>query len=115
LEPSKQDQSSDTEAIPAEVTPFPHREQEAALALRRLGIKIHQVGATISASAPERLWERLFNVSFEPPKIQETEDPGQIDKRRFKRANPDLMSLPEQLDGLVSEVSFQEPPDFFDS
>jgi hypothetical protein len=96
--------------IPAEVSAQPQHEREAALAMQRLGVKVLHVGSTISVEAPQSLWESLFHVSFEDRSMRQMDALGE---RPFKRAVTSGLRIPAELRGLVTEVSFQEPPVLF--
>ena len=97
--------------IPAEIEPLPHRANQAALALQRLGFRILHIGATISVQAPRSLWESTFNVSFtEEKKTVMAEIESEV---TYLRAVTDNLVIPEGLESLISEVMFVEPPEFY--
>lgn len=99
------------ELISAEIEPLPNQANQAALALQRLGFRILHIGSTISVQAPRPLWESTFNVSFEEK--QKTVMPEIERDVTYLRAVTDHLVIPEGLDGLIAEVMFVEPPEFY--
>lgn len=98
--------------ISAEITPTPNKSQEAALALQRLGFRILHIGKTISVEAPESLWNSTFNVYFETRKKNIL--PGiEGGETAYRKAITDKMVIPSHLKGLVSDIQFVEPPEFY--
>ncbi len=96
--------------ISAEVEPTPNRANRAALALQRLGFRVLHIGTTISVEGPQPLWESLFNVSFKPRKksvLPEIDD-GEV---TYQEASAGKMRFPTELEDLVAEVVFVEPPE----
>lgn len=97
--------------ISAEVEPVSGKARKAASLLQDIGFTVLHVGPTISVEGPESLWESTFNVSFES--AQKTTI-RQIDERKtYQKALTDEMRLPENLQDLVKEVTFPEPPEFY--
>lgn len=97
--------------ISAEVESLPNKANQAAIALQRLGFKILHIGLTISVQGPQSLWESIFNVSFETRKkiiIAEVEG-GEV---TFQMALTENMRIPLELEDLVSNLMFTEPPEF---
>lgn len=97
--------------VSAEIEPFPSQANQAALALQRLGFRILHIGSTISVQAPRPLWESIFNVSFEKQKRTVMPETGH--EVTYLKALTDHLVIPEGLRGLVSEVMFAEPPEFY--
>ncbi len=98
--------------ISAEIVPFPNQANQAAVALQRLGFRILHVGPTISVQGPQSLCVSTFNVSFEPEKktvLAEMEE----SEVTYKKAFVADMRVPEELQHLVAEVMFVEPPEFY--
>jgi len=96
----------------AEVEPLPDEANRAALALQQLGFRIMHIGPTISVQGPKSLWESLFNVSFEPrtnTSVAEIKG-SEVD---YEKALVTDMRVPRELQDLVSEVTFMEPPEFY--
>lgn len=97
--------------IPAEIEPSSNQANQAALALQRLGFQILHIGPTISVQAPRSLWESTFNVSFqEEKKTVMAEIESEV---IYLRAVTDNLLIPEELESLISEVMFVEPPEFY--
>ena len=97
--------------ISAEIEPLPNQTNQAALMLQRLGFKILHIGPTISVQAPRSLWESTLNVSFtEENKTVMAEIESE---ETYFRAVTDNLVIPEELESLISEVMFVEPPEFF--
>ena len=97
--------------IPAEIEPLPNQANQAALVLQRLGFKILHIGPTISVQAPRSLWESTLNVSFTEENktvIAEIES-----EETYFKALTDNLVIPEELESVISEVMFVEPPEFF--
>lgn len=97
--------------ISAEIEPLPNQANQAALALQRLGFRILHIGPTISAQAPRSLWESTFNVSFEQQKKTDIPEIGR--QVTYLKAITDRLVIPKGLGGLISEVMFVEPPEFY--
>jgi hypothetical protein len=95
--------------ISAEVEPVENQAQRAALALQELGFRVLHIGITISVRGPQVLWESLFNVSFEPERkrVLEEVEGGEVP---YQKALVEHMRLPPELEGLVVDVMFAEPP-----
>lgn len=97
--------------IPAEIEPLPFQANQAALALQRLGFQVLHIGTTISVQAPRELWESTFNVSFTEEKktvMAEIES-----EQTYLRAVTDKLVIPSEVESLISEVMFVEPPEFY--
>ncbi len=96
--------------ISAEIEPLPNQANHAALALQRLGFRILHIGPTISVQGPRSLWESTFNVSFEPKKKTVVAEVvgGEV---TYPKALTENMRIPPELQNLVTEVMFVEPPE----
>ncbi|MCK4782906.1 MAG: hypothetical protein KAV87_04080, partial [Desulfobacteraceae bacterium] len=58
---------------------------------------------------PQSLWAATFNVSFEP-----TKKPSVVEVEvTYQKALVDEMRIPAELQNLITDVLFQEPPGFF--
>ena len=99
--------------VSAEIEPVPDQGTHAAAAMQNLGFRVLHIGTTVSVEGPRALWESEFKVRFEPAEATVIREVGQ--KARFLRANSESIHLPEQLDGLVRDVMFVEPPEFYAS
>ena len=97
--------------VSAEIEPVPDHGTHAAAAMQNLGFRVLHIGTTVSVEGPRALWESEFKVRFEPAEATLIREVGQ--KARFLRANSESIHLPKQLDGLVSDVVFVEPPEFY--
>ncbi len=98
--------------ISAEIEPLPNQANHAALALQRLGFRILHIGPTISVQGPQSLWISTFNVSFELQKktaVAEVEG-GEV---TYQKALVEDMRVPTELQNLIAEVMFVEPPEFY--
>jgi hypothetical protein len=104
---ASQTSSPESDPIPAEVSAQPRREREAARVLQRLGFRVLHIGRTISVEAPESLWTSIFGFSFLDERVRQMDETGEI---TFKRPVEQQVQLPVELEGLVREVSFQQPP-----
>jgi hypothetical protein len=90
--------------IQAEVLAESGREGMAAAAMRRLGFQVLHIGPTISVSGPPEAWQRVFGVSFRAA------PPGPEGACVSAGERP---TIPAELAGLVREVYFVQPPEFF--
>ena len=98
--------------IAAEIEPLPNQANQAALALQRLAFRILHIGPTISVQGRESLWASTFNVSFEACKktvVAEVEG-GEV---TYQKAVTEDMRIPAQLQDLIAEVTFVEPPELY--
>jgi len=98
--------------ISAEIEPLPNQANRAALALQRLGFRILHIGPTISVQGPQSLWVSTFNVSFKLKKetaVAEEEE-GEV---TYKKAWVADIRVPTELQNLIAEVMFVEPPEFY--
>lgn len=84
---------------------------DAARAMQQLGFHILDVGDTISVRAPPELWTSTFAVRFEQRTKQVTE--GVSDT--YLTPLTDQMRTPNNLDELIADVLFVEPPEYFGS
>jgi hypothetical protein len=97
--------------VPAEILPLPNQANQAALALQRLGFRILHIGTTISVQATPLLWQSTFNVSFEVQKKMILPETNQ--EVTYFKAITDKLQIPDHLQALVAEVTFVEPPEFY--
>lgn len=99
--------------ISAETKPKPNQANRAALVLQRLGFHILHIGPTVSVQGPQAAWESTFNVSFEAQKktvVAGLEKGGEI---TYQRAMTDNMRIPTELQDLIDDIMFMEPPELF--
>jgi hypothetical protein len=98
--------------IPAEVSGPPDNLRETALQLQRRGFRVLHTGGTISVQAPAALWQKVFGVRFERrTKRQIKSVKGSAVE--YHVPSEQTVSIPDDLRPYVSEVFFQEPPEFF--
>ncbi|MDP8961181.1 MAG: hypothetical protein M3N32_06155, partial [Actinomycetota bacterium] len=95
----------------AEIEPVAGRVQAAALGLQRLGFRVLHVGPTISVEGPTSLWAAIFNVSFESRQTTSVSELGPDHRAIYQEAG--AVTIPAELEGLVHEVAFVRPPEFF--
>lgn len=98
--------------VSAEVAPAHNRATDAARALERLGLRVLHIGPTISVQGPASLWTSTFNVSFERrtrPGMREVEGSD----LSYLRAQTEQMQIPPEMQDMIREVMFVEPPEFF--
>lgn len=81
----------------------------SARAMQQLGFHILDVGETISVRAPPELWTSTFDVRFEQRTKEVTE--GVTDT--YLTPLTDQMRTPSDLEGLIADVLFIEPPEYF--
>lgn len=98
--------------ISAEIQPLPSQAQQAAKALQNIGFRILHIGPTISVQAPRQLWESTFNVSFVPQRKTVMPEIERSDAT-YQRAVTENMRIPAQLQNVIAEVMFVEPPEFY--
>jgi hypothetical protein len=98
--------------ISAEIESLPNQAKQAALALQRLGFRILHIGPTISVEGQQSLWESTFNVSFEPQKktVLAEMEKGEV---TYQKAQIENIHFPKELQGLIAEVMFVEPPELY--
>lgn len=98
------------EEVAAEVVPAdPQRVRQAAKALQQRGFRVLHVGSSISVVGPRSRWEEAFGASFtaQTKTVQE-----ELDRRRaYLRAEPGSVRVPADLEDLVADVAFVEPPE----
>ncbi len=100
------------EPVSAEVVPASDRATDAARVLEQLGLRVLHIGPTISVQGPASLWTSIFNVSFErraKPRMRGVEG-GEVS---YLEAQTEYMQVPAELQEVVREVTFMEPPEFF--
>jgi hypothetical protein len=98
--------------IPAEVLPLPKQTQQAVRTLENLGFRILYIGQTISVEAPESLWEAIFNISFIDRQKTVMPEIG-IKDVTYSEAVMDNFQIPAQMQDLIAEVMFVEPPQLY--
>ena len=112
LEPTEESKTMAENIISAEVKPTQGKSQQAALALQRLGLRVLHIGPTISVEGRQSIWEAQFHVTFETRKKPVMQE---IPEREvtYQKAMTESLSLPSELEGLIADVMFVEPPEFF--
>ncbi|MDP8927941.1 MAG: hypothetical protein M3O70_04995 [Actinomycetota bacterium] len=101
----------DHPVVAAEIEPVAGRAQAAARGLQRLGFRVLHIGPTISVEGPKSLWAATFNVSFEPRQTTTVSELGPDRGATYQEAG--AVNIPAELEGLVHEVAFVRPPEFF--
>lgn len=98
------------EGIAAEVLPTAAQHTTPAVtALQERGFRVLHVGMSISVQAPRRVWEETFGVVFTP---HTTTVQAQLDRQvTYQRADPESVRVPADLQSLIADVAFAEPPD----
>jgi len=98
--------------ISAEVKPVKNRTKQAAIAVQRLGFRIHYCGDFISVEGNKSLWVSIFNVSF---KLHRQDAGAGLEESEITYEVPlqETIRIPAQLEGLIEEVLFLEPPVLF--
>jgi len=110
--PCPGDDQMNAEPIAAEITPQSGQAKAAALALQRLGFRVLHIGPTISVEGPETLWQSVFDVSFKIQSKDILRDmPG--GETTYRKAITDDMAIPADLQPLISDVAFVEPPELY--
>lgn len=97
--------------VSAEVTYRQGAATATARALQQLGFRIFDVGDTISVQAPRQLWESVFGLEFETRSKQVTD----TTETTYLRPAARSLDIPDNLDDLVTDVLFVEPPRYFAS
>ena len=100
------------EPISAEVSFVPGQSRLAAQSLQRLGFRVLHIGPTISVQGPQELWRRVFNVDFVGA-IRERRPGVPGTEMTYSRAILTDFRIPTDLEGFLTDVAFQEPPEFF--
>jgi len=98
--------------VSAEAIPEPAKERLAAQVLQRLGFRIISTDGTIYLEGEKSLFEETFAIQLE--ELSKHLLPG-ISKgavRTYWRKKGEL-TIPRELEGLVRDVVFPEPPEFF--
>lgn len=98
--------------IAAEVEPVDGKARAAAQKFEQLGFDVHYVGTTISLEAPKKLWEQVFDVEFEKREKESLRGVEGIRATYYWPTSGDP-PIPPLLEGLVTDVHFQEPPEYF--
>jgi hypothetical protein len=99
-------------AISAEVVPAPGQANRAALALQRLGFRVLHMGPTISVQGPQPLWSSVFDVSFKPRKKKAVAGVNGTEVS-YQQAQKEKLRMPQELQSLIEDVMFAEPPEFY--
>ena len=97
--------------ISAEIKPKPNQANKAARALQEKGFQILHISKSISVQAPQNLWEATFQISFSKKTKIISNEASASDS--FQEANKESMKIPVELEYLVEDLHFIEPPEFF--
>lgn len=98
------------ETIAAEVVPTDVAHAgKAAKALQQRGFRVLDVGTSISVTAPRATWEHAFGVVFVSG--TKTVQPEIGRAVAYLRGDPDTLRVPADLEALIADVAFVEPPD----
>lgn len=102
----------EVERIAAEIQTVPNQTDAAARTLKELGFRVLHIGPTISTEGPKDLWESTFNLSFIMHTKESTSEAGggQV---TYLKPRSNRIVVPPNLQHLIEEVMFAEPPDFF--
>ncbi len=98
--------------ISAEVVPNAGKATLAARELQRLGFRIVLIDDTISVQGRQSLWTSTFAIQFER-KRRPLLSGILNDIETFQKAIKNTLNIPEQLQNLVNDVMFIEPPELF--
>jgi len=99
----------DAQRIAAEVVPTGSAHAgRVAKALAQMGLRVLHVGASISVDGTREQWEQRFGVSFVEDEKTVQEELGR--RVSYLRADPASVRVPDDLEGLVADVAFVEPP-----
>jgi hypothetical protein len=99
--------------IAAEIIPLPGRAPAAARALQQAGFHVLRVDeSAVSVQATEQTWKQTFDVSFTKERKERVEG---VPRSSVEYAVPEggPVRVPASLSGLVAEVLFVPPPQFF--
>lgn len=98
------------DSIAAEVTPTTARHaQRAAKVLQQRGFRVLHIGRSISVQAPRELWEEAFGVTFRPRSKTVQQELGR--RVTYPRADAGSVRVPADLQELIADVAFAEPPE----
>ncbi len=98
--------------ISAEIVPLPNQSSQAAIGLQRRGFRILHIGPTISVQGSQSLWVSTFQVAFESQKKSVMAEVERAEVT-YQKALTDTVHIPAELQNLISEVMFVEPPELF--
>jgi hypothetical protein len=98
--------------VAAEIVPQPEQAQIAAKALQQLGFRILRIDSHVSVEAPERIWTKVFKVSFKKETKRRFE-PSASSSMEYGVPKEDAVRIPDSLRKLIAEVIFIQPPQFF--
>ncbi|MBD0324824.1 MAG: hypothetical protein ICV68_00245 [Pyrinomonadaceae bacterium] len=98
--------------VSAEIVPLPERAQSAAKALQQLGFRVLRIDSHVSVEAPEKLWTKVFRVSFKK-KSKPRFAPSASSSIDYGVPKEDSATIPDSLRELITEVIFVQPPEFF--
>ncbi len=100
------------ETISAEVIPEQTKESLAAEALRGLGFRILSINEVIFLQGEKSLFEQTFGIHLEELSKSVLPDISERTLRKYWKHEGEV-TVPKELEGLVQEVLFPEPPQFF--
>jgi hypothetical protein len=88
-----------------EFTPTPETIAEATKRLQELGFTVSQVGVTLTIEGELARFEKVFGVKLN---VERDEAPGNV----IVQPESELV-IPESLKGVIEQVVFPKPPEFF--
>lgn len=98
--------------IAAEVEPVAGEAQAAAQKFEQLGFDVHHVGATVSVEGSKKRWEEVFEVRFEKREKESLRGVEGI-RATYYWPRSGAPAVPPVLEDLITDVHFQEPPEYF--
>ena len=99
----------DSQRIAAEVVPTASAHAgRVAKALAQISLQVLHVGTSISVDGTREQWKQRFGVSFVEDETTVQEELGK--RVSYLRADPGSVRVPDDLDSLVADVAFVEPP-----
>ena len=101
-----------SEMISAEVFAVAGEEIALARKLQDLGFRVFPRDRTVSIDGPESLWGSVFGVRFEAR--SQAAAPGLPDESQvYRKAIQSTLKVPADLESLIEDIAFVEPPEFY--
>lgn len=98
--------------VSAQAVPEPGKEMTAAKALERLGFKVLSVSEVIFLEGERSLFEEAFGIRLEALSKKVLPGISEGSVRNYWRKTGRI-TLPGEVEGLVQDLVFPEPPEFF--
>jgi hypothetical protein len=98
--------------ITADVTPFEYKSAETAKAMQVSGFRIISIGESITVAGDLALFESFFNIKL----LKKEKDvlSGLTEPAMAEYYEPEnTPTIPEGFEFLIRDVTFPEPPEFF--